>query len=120
MALLDVDEATERFKKKLEEGYFDDKGLSDEEIQTMMKALVDADKESEDDYEPPDDEYDDGYKDGYKAMQDKINAAIAEIEGKYRVILKGTPKDYWAVRWNDCLDEVLQIIDKYKAESEEV
>ena len=82
MALLDVDEATERFRKKLDEGYFDDKGLSDEEIQTMMKALVDADKESEDDYEPPDDEYDDGYKDGYKAMQDKINAAIAEIENK--------------------------------------
>ena len=45
MALLDVDEATERFKKKLEEGYFDDKGLSDEEIQTMMKTLVEADKE---------------------------------------------------------------------------
>ena len=50
-------------------------------------------------------------------LLDKIRA---EIEGKYRVILKGTPKDYWAVRWNDCLDEVLQIIDKYKAESEEV
>lgn len=119
MALLDVDEATERFKKKLDKGYFEDKELSDEEIQTMLKALADGDKESEDDYQPTDDEYDDGYKDGYKAMQDKINAAIAEIEGKYRVILKGTPKDNWAVRWNDCLDEVLQIIDKYKAESEE-
>ena len=46
---------------------------------------------------------------------DKIRA---EIRGKYRVILKDTPKDDWAVRWNDCLDEVLQIIDKYKAESE--
>lgn len=45
MALLDVDEATERFKKKLDEGYFEDKELSDEEIQTMLKALVDADKE---------------------------------------------------------------------------
>ena len=45
MALLDVDEATERFKKKLDEGYFEDEELSDEEIQTMMKALVEADKE---------------------------------------------------------------------------
>lgn len=37
-----------------------------------------------------------------------------EIKGMYRVILKGTPEDDWAVKWNDCLDEVLQIIDKYK------
>ena len=48
---------------------------------------------------------------------DKIRA---EIKGMYRVILKGTPKDDWAVRWNDCIDEVLQIIDKYKAESENI
>jgi len=47
---------------------------------------------------------------------DKIRA---EIKGMYRVILKGTPKDDWAVRWNDCLDDVLEIIDKYKAESED-
>lgn len=40
-----------------------------------------------------------------------------EIKGMYRIILKGTPKDDWAVRWNDCIDEVLQIIDKYKADS---
>lgn len=46
---------------------------------------------------------------------DKIRA---EIKGIYRVILKGTPKDDWAVRWNDCLDDVLKIIDKYRAESE--
>ena len=46
-------------------------------------------------------------------MLDKIKA---EIKGKYRVILKGTPKDDWAVRWSDCVDEVLQIIDKYKEE----
>ena len=39
-----------------------------------------------------------------------------EIKGKYRVVLKDTPKDDWAVRWNDCIDEVLQIIDKHKAE----
>ena len=51
----------------------------------------------------------------YKGVLDKIRA---EIEGIYRVILKGTPKDDWAVRWNDCLDEVLEIIDKYKVESE--
>lgn len=50
-----------------------------------------------------------------RAVLDKIRA---EIKGMYRVILKDTPKDDWAVRWNDCLDDVLQIIDKYKAESE--
>ena len=44
---------------------------------------------------------------------DKIRA---ELKGMYRVILKDTPKDDWAVRWNDCLDEVLEIIDKYKTE----
>lgn len=49
-------------------------------------------------------------------MLDKIKD---EIKGMYRVILKGTPKDDWAVKWNDCLDEVLRTIDKYKAESEE-
>lgn len=46
---------------------------------------------------------------------DKIRA---EIDGEYRVISKGTPKDDWAVIWNDCVDEVLQIIDKYRLESE--
>jgi len=45
-----------------------------------------------------------------------FNKIKAEINGLYRVILKGTPKDDWAVRWNDCLDNVLQIIDKYKSE----
>ena len=50
------------------------------------------------------------------ARLDKIRA---EINGMYRVILKGTPKDDWAVRWNDCLDEVLQVIDKYR-ESEDI
>lgn len=46
---------------------------------------------------------------------DKIRT---EICWKYRVILEGTSKDDWAVRWNDCLDEVLQLIDKYKSEME--
>lgn len=50
-------------------------------------------------------------------LLDKVRA---EINGMYRVILKGTPKDDWAVRWNDCLDDVLQIIDKYREESEEI
>ena len=49
-------------------------------------------------------------------MLDKIRA---EINGMYRVILKDTPKDDWAVKWNDCLDEVLEIIDKYRAEVNE-
>ena len=47
---------------------------------------------------------------------DKISKIRDEIRGKYRVILKDTPRDDWAVRWNDCIDEVLQTIDKYKAE----
>lgn len=47
---------------------------------------------------------------------DVLDKMKTEIEGMYRVILKGTPKNYWVVRWNDCIDEVLQIIDKYKAE----
>ena len=57
-----------------------------------------------------------------KLVKDSINEVLdkirTEIKGKYRVILKGTPKDDWAVRWNDCVNEVLQIIDKYRAESE--
>ena len=48
-----------------------------------------------------------------EAVIDKIRA---EINGMYRVILKDTPEDDWAVKWNNCLEEVLQIIDKYKAE----
>ena len=50
---------------------------------------------------------------------DELNKISAEINGMYRVILKGTPKDDWAVKWNDCVDEVLQIIDKYKTERKE-
>ena len=74
------------------------------------------------------DEYDSngsGYLDealdmAIKALEQEpvLDKIRKEINGMYRVILKGTPKDDWAVRWNDCLDEVLQIIDKYKAESE--
>ena len=67
MALLDVDEATERFKKKLDEGYFDDKGLSNEEILTMMKALMGADKEQ-------------GMT---KEQKDKILKALAEDRNYY-------------------------------------
>ena len=43
--LSDIDGATEWFKEKLGEGCFNDKELSDEEIQPMLQALVDADKE---------------------------------------------------------------------------
>lgn len=50
---------------------------------------------------------------------DILDKIRAEIKGKYRIVLKGTPKDDWAVRWNDCVDEVLQIIDKYKVGEEE-
>ena len=48
--------------------------------------------------------------------ENDINKLRAEIKGMYRVILKDTPKDDWAVRWNDCLDEVLEIVDKYRIE----
>lgn len=48
-----------------------------------------------------------------------IKGIKAEIKGMYRVILKGTPKDDWAVIWNDCLDDVLQIIDRYRNEVRE-
>lgn len=47
-----------------------------------------------------------------------IDKIRAEIKGMYRVVLKDAPEDDWAVKWNECVDEVLQIIDKYKAESE--
>ena len=42
---------------------------------------------------------------------DKIRA---EIQGMYRIVLKNTPKDDWAVKWNECVDEVLKVIDKYR------
>lgn len=47
-----------------------------------------------------------------------IGKIRAEIKGMYRVVLKDTPEDDWAVKWNECVDEVLQIIDKCIAESE--
>ena len=48
--------------------------------------------------------------------ENDINKLRAEIKGMYRVILKGTSPYDWAVRWNDCLDEVLEIVDKYRVE----
>lgn len=64
-------------------------------------------------------EYVNSYTDeGVTVADDVLDKIRTEIKGMYRVILKGTPKDDWAVRWNDCLDEVLQIIDKYKVESD--
>ena len=47
---------------------------------------------------------------------DILDKIRAEIEGRYRII---TPKDDWGVRWNDCIDEVLQIIDRYKTGCED-
>ena len=60
----------------------------------------------------------------YLLTEDDLDAiraveGVSDVEGMYRVILKGTPEDDWAVKWNDCLDEVLQVIDKYKYEKEE-
>lgn len=66
-----------------------------------------------------------GHEEGFNIAMHILNNGIPldkirnEIEGKYRVVLKSTPKDDWAVRWNDCIDEVLQIIDKYRNEVSE-
>jgi len=67
-------------------------------------------------------EYERAYERGKADAQPKtevLDKIRAEIRGKYRVILKNIPKDDWAVKWNQCLDEVLQIMEKYTAESEE-
>ena len=55
--------------------------------------------------------FDKGYEQG---KQDALAQIRAEIEGKYRVILKSTPPDDWARRGNECVDEILEVIDKYK------
>ena len=47
-----------------------------------------------------------------------LNKIKSEIKGLRRIILKDTPKDDWAVKWNNCLNEVLDIVDKYKTGSE--
>ena len=77
----------------------------------MSKWVVDIHGDIEGDYEIIK-----KYEEPKTDVFDKISKMRAEIRGMYRVILKDTPKDDWAVRWNDCIDEVLQIIDKYKAE----
>lgn len=43
-----------------------------------------------------------------------IDQIRAEITGMCIVIFKDTPKDDWTVKWNDCIDEILEKIDKYK------
>ena len=48
-----------------------------------------------------------------------LNKIRAEINGMCRVFFEDTPKDDWAVGWNDCIDDVLQIIDKYLTEGNE-
>ena len=50
-----------------------------------------------------------GYKDGKSDVLDKIKA---EIEQEY--LAKGHLSDYW-----DGIDKCLQIVDKYKSESED-
>ena len=49
-----------------------------------------------------------------KPLDSVLGKIRAEIMGKYRIILKNTPEDDWAVRWNDCVDEIIEIIDKYR------
>ena len=45
---------------------------------------------------------------------DPVERIREEVKGNYRVILVNTSKDDWAVRWNECIEEVLDIIDKYR------
>lgn len=60
-----------------------------------------------------------GYKEGKeKGLNDTVNKIKAEIQGKYRIVLKNTPKDDWNIKWNECIDEVLEVIDKYKVETD--
>ena len=47
-------------------------------------------------------------------QQDVLDKIKTEIKRMYRVVLKDTPKEDWSVTWNNCIDEVLEIIDKYK------
>lgn len=49
---------------------------------------------------------------------DVLDKIRDEIEFKSRIVLKDTPNDDWTVKWNECIKEVLEIIDKYKAERE--
>lgn len=49
---------------------------------------------------------------------DVLDKIRDEIEFKSRIVLKDTPKHDWTVKWNECIKEVLEIIDKYKEESE--
>lgn len=61
--------------------------------------------------------YNTAYVRGKNSVDDEVLDKIrAEIMGMYREILKGTSEDDWilTIKWNHCLDEVLQIIDKYK------
>lgn len=56
---------------------------------------------------------------GWENPIDVLDKIRDEIEFKSRIVLKDTPNDDWAVKWNECIKEVLEIIDKYKAEGEE-
>lgn len=54
-----------------------------------------------------------GYKDGKSDVLDKLRT---EITYKQEIELKGEETS----EWNECIKEVLEVIDKYKLESEEV
>ena len=47
-------------------------------------------------------------------QQSTLDKIRAEIEFKSRIVLKDTPNDDWTVKWNECIKEVLEIIDKYR------
>ena len=54
----------------------------------------------------------------YPNQESVLDKIRAEIEFKTRIVLKDTPNYDWAVVWNKCIEEILDIIDKYNAESE--
>lgn len=66
--------------------------------------------------------YNKGFADGQKALaehlklckEELLNKIRNELKGKYRIVLKDTPKDDWSIKWNECIDEVLEVIDKYR------
>lgn len=47
-------------------------------------------------------------------QQSTLDKIRAEIEFKSRIVFKDTPDNDWAVIWNECIKEVLKIIDKYR------
>lgn len=57
----------------------------------------------------------DGLNESRNDIDDVLDKIRTEIAFKSRIVLKNTPNDDWAVKWNECIKEVLEVIDKYKS-----